>query len=104
MTTTVVNLRTDAYDEYIGRAGKGEDGLFGNPITTRHTCDMCGELHSTPGSTIPCYKEYFYKRIREDESFRRRIHSLKGLKLGCFCKPRPCHGDIIADYLNNIGE
>ncbi len=24
--------------------------------------------------------------------------------MGCFCKPQPCHGDVIADYLNHLPE
>ena len=28
------------------------------------------------------------------------VVKLKGKTLGCFCKPYPCHGDIIAEYLN----
>lgn len=23
-----------------------------------------------------------------------------GILLGCYCAPRPCHGDVIADFLN----
>ena len=29
---TVVNLRSSAFDVYIGRAGHGQDGRFGNPF------------------------------------------------------------------------
>ena len=32
MDTTVVNLFKNKYDVYIGRAGKGQDGYFGNPF------------------------------------------------------------------------
>lgn len=30
--TTVVNIKTDSYDVYIGRAGHGHSGYFGNPF------------------------------------------------------------------------
>jgi len=73
-TATVVNLYKEAYDQYIGRAG----------------------------ATLERFGEYFYKRLNEDPEFKRRIHLLKGLRLGCFCKPKPCHGDIIVEYLNSI--
>lgn len=26
---------------------------------------------------------------------------LKGKNLGCWCKPKPCHGDVIVEFLNN---
>lgn len=91
--TTVVNLKHDQYDVYIGRAGKGQDGYFGNPYPLLN--------NSVRGLTLKAYKEYFDKRIKDDPEFKRRIHELKGKTLGCFCKPHACHGDIIADYLSN---
>lgn len=90
--TTVVNIRYNAYDIYIGRAGRGQDGYFGNPFRL-----MPGEAR---GSTLERYKAYFNDRISIDPEFKRRIMELKGKILGCFCKPHACHGDIIKDYLD----
>lgn len=93
MKTRVVNLRTDDYDVYIGRAGHGHDGYFGNPI--RRGPD------EPRGSTLVKYEAYFLKRVEADDEFRRRVLALKGKRLGCFCKPkRACHGDIIAKWLD----
>ena len=52
--TTVVNIRKEHYDQYIGRAGRGEDGYFGNPFRLNP-----GESR---GSTIERYRKYFYAR------------------------------------------
>jgi len=92
MKTTVVNIRYDDYDVYIGRAGKGQSGYFGNPFPL---------MGASRGATIEKYKEYFYKRINTDPEFKERVLSLKGKRLGCFCKPYQCHGDIIAEYLES---
>ncbi|GHV40817.1 hypothetical protein FACS1894179_07980 [Bacteroidia bacterium] len=94
--TTVVNIRTSAFDVYIGRAGKGQDGYFGNPFRLRYGDDR--------GATIERYRKYFHDRLETDPEFKRRIHELKGKILGCFCKPYPCHGDVIAEYLNSMRE
>ena len=94
MDTTVVNLFKNKYDVYIGRAGKGQDGYFGNPFPLKP-----GEPR---GATIERYKEYFGNKIDNDPIFKARILELKGKTLGCFCKPNSCHGDIIAEYLNNL--
>jgi hypothetical protein len=32
MQTVVVNLNKEPFDVYIGRAGRGQDGYFGNPF------------------------------------------------------------------------
>lgn len=92
--THVVNIRTADYDIYIGRAGKGQDGYFGNPFRIQQG--------QTRGSTLEKYEEYFYKRLVDDPEFKQKIHELKGKTLGCFCKPHPCHGDIIKRYLDRI--
>ncbi len=30
-----------------------------------------------------------------------KVYSLAGKRLGCFCKPQACHGDVLADFLNS---
>lgn len=92
--TTVVNLTRDNYDVYIGRAGHGQDGYFGNPFR------LSGE--DERGATISKYKAYFNNRLNTDPEFKERVHALKGKRLGCFCKPEACHGDVIAEYVNNL--
>lgn len=87
--TRVVNIRKEAYDVYIGRAGKGQDGYFGNPFRLKQDMDR--------GGTLAGFREYFYRRLVNDAEYRRRVHELQGKTLGCFCKPHPCHGDIIKE-------
>ena len=94
--TRVVNIRRHRFDVYIGRAGNGQDGYFGNPFVL-----MPGEAR---GSTLAEYRAYFYRRLEEDPEFKRRIYELKGRTLGCFCKPNPCHGDIITEYLDSLTD
>lgn len=96
-TTRVVNIKNgQGCDVYIGRAGKNSDGYFGNPFRL-----LPGEAR---GSTLIEYRDYFYKRLEHDPEFKERVHALKGKRLGCFCKPLPCHGDIITDYLNSMED
>lgn len=98
--TTVVNLRRgEQYDVYIGRAGRGQDGYFGNPYAVGQRCLRCWRIHATPGDTLPCFRDYFNERVLKDASFRERVRGLAGKRLGCFCKPGPCHGDVIVEYL-----
>ena len=90
--TIVVNLRKEPYDVYIGRGNKyNHKGMFGNPYS-----------EGTREQNIALFKEYFYERIFNDKEFEKRVLELKDKVLGCFCKPLPCHGDIIAEYLNNL--
>lgn len=50
---------------------------------------------------IALYREYFLKRLRVDPEFAVRVEELRGKRLGCFCKPKACHGDIIVEYLES---
>lgn len=99
--TRVVNLRCEAFEVYIGRAGRGEDGYFGNPYRVGSTCQSCGVYHPTAESTRVCYTNYFQWRMSNDAQFYWRVVGLKGRVLGCFCKPGFCHGDVIATWLDS---
>ena len=82
----VVNKYKEKYDVYIGRPS-----IFGNPFSVKE--------YGREGC-IEKYKEYFYKRIKEDVKFKEEVLKLKDKVLGCFCKPLACHGDVIAEYLD----
>ena len=96
--TRVVNIRHKGnWDVYIGRAGREglegirHDGYFGNPFRIKR-----GQNRD---QAIARFKNYFLQRIAEDAEFKARVEALRGKRLGCFCKPLPCHGDVIADFL-----
>lgn len=86
---------------YIGRAGRGEDGYFGNPHVVGKLCQRCRRVHVNAASTIPCYRAYFEERVRSDDIFRARVLQLRGRLLWCpgRCTPGPCHGDVIVEWL-----
>ena len=90
--TTVVNIRTNKCDVYVGRARDGDDGYFGNPFAIGKDGDR--------ERVIELYRDYFYQRLRVDPEFVARIELLRGKRLGCFCKPKACHGDVIVEYLD----
>jgi hypothetical protein len=92
--TEVVNInRTDDYDVYIGRPGKGKDGYFGNPF-----------IKGTRAEKLEKFEQYANSRVNSDPKFRDKVKSLYGKKLGCFCKPKACHGDILAKIAKRLHE
>lgn len=100
MKTTVVNIRSQEADVYIGRPPRGhgipdppERGCFGNPFVMRTEADR--------EKVVRHFELYFRKRIETDEAFREAVLELRGKSLGCFCKPKLCHGDVIANWLNH---
>lgn len=92
--TIAVNIYKEPYDVYCGRAGKGKDGYFGNPFKLKN--------EDSRDFVLRQYRAYFYDRLDTDPEFKSKILELKGKRLGCFCKPKDCHLDIIVEYLNTI--
>ena len=90
--TRVVNLKVEAYDVYIGRAGHGQDGFFGNPFRLG--------AHESRGATLDRYKRYLW----DNPDVLERLPELRGKTLGCFCKPQACHGDVIVACLEALTD
>ena len=86
--TRVVNKRKEKFDVYIGRGS-----LFGNAF-------IIG-TDGTREEVIEKYRKWFHKRLKDDW-FVREVHALQGKRLGCFCAPLPCHGDVIKEYLDSL--
>ena len=87
MKTTVVNVKGGRVDVYIGRGGP-----FGNPFVLGVDGDRA--------EVIRKFGIYFKERLERDASFKAAVEELRGKRLGCFCAPLPCHGDVIAEYLD----
>ena len=88
--TTVGRVR-ESEGVYIGRPSP-----FGNPFVIGRDGDR--------DEVIRKYGEYFHDRIARDDMFALAVKGLKGKTLLCHCHPRPCHGDVIAEYLNGMEE
>lgn len=91
--TRVVNKKHSDYDVYIGRGS-----LFGNPWSHRDST-LAKHVVSTREEAISKYREYFMRRVEEEPLFRKCVMMLKGQILGCSCAPKPCHGDVIVEFL-----
>lgn len=102
-----VNIRYEEYDIYCGRAGRGHDGFYGNPVRIGYPCPVCSETHSTAGATLPCYRTDLARRIATEEGFiDRMMKELPGKRLGCFCVRKDgsgeCHAVFLAAFVNSL--
>jgi hypothetical protein len=87
----------EPHDVYIGRAGKGREGTFGNPHPMGF-CPRCGTPHDR-AAAIAAFKREFWHQVNTDAAYRARVLTLRGKRLACFCKrpggpERACHGDV----------
>lgn len=77
--------------EYIGRGS-----YWGNPYSMYETGEDREEV-------IRKFKyDFDYEKFPKKE--KKEVYKLIGKRLGCFCKPQACHGDILANYLNSYDD
>lgn len=93
METRVVHCKKEPYDVYIGRPSK-----WGNPFTHLKTSTQAQIQVATRGEAVARYEDY----IRNKPELLADLHELKGKTLGCWCKPKSCHGDILVKLIKEL--
>lgn len=109
-TTTVVNCTKEPYDVYIGRPfgpyKPPEEGgwqlHFGNPFYLRRDGNR--------KTVIKKFEKWIRgKEYKVLEPKRRRwilqnLYRLRNKRLGCFCSPKACHGDIYVKLIEELSR
>jgi len=87
--TKIVHCGRDEYDVYIGRPSK-----WGNPFS--HKPSSLAEVKvATRQEAIDKYREW----IRSQPDLMAALEELRGKRLGCWCRPKLCHGDVLLELL-----
>merc|ERR1719461_1286257 len=86
--------KTKEFDVYVGRKNrrfKSEfDYKFGNPFPITKKMDR--------KAVCKAHKDWL---LKNDALLREVRQNLKGKTLGCFCAPKQCHGDFLAEVANS---
>jgi len=85
MTTCIVHCKKESYDIYIGRPSK-----WGNPF-------QIGK-DGTRDEVIEKFKNW----ILTQPNLLKDLHEIKGKTLGCWCKPKSCHGDVLVELIETL--
>lgn len=85
MPKLVVHCRREPYDVYIGRPS-----MWGNPFVIGVDGDR--------EEVIRKYEEY----VRNEPTMINALPDLKGKILGCWCYPKPCHGDVLVKLVKEF--
>jgi hypothetical protein len=80
----VVHCKKSEYDVYVGRPSK-----WGNPFEIGKD--------GTREEVVAKYKNW----ILSNKELLSQISELKNKKLGCWCSPKLCHGEILAELANS---
>lgn len=95
---TVVNKHWQEYDVYIGRGS-----IYGNQWSHREGTKALHKVE-TVEQAISCFREDLWRKIRTQTITLDQLRSLRGLRLGCTCAPRPCHGDVIVSAVEWVNR
>lgn len=86
MPCEVINKKDSVfYDVYIGRPSK-----WGNPF-------VIGKDGSRE-EVIEKFRNYLSQNVK----LLSELYELRDKRLGCFCSPLPCHGDILKEFVDNL--
>lgn len=78
-----VNMKNSRYDIKCGRPGP-----WGNPYRIGPDGDR--------SQVIAKHKAHIQRRIESGDLKMEQLAALSGKRLGCWCKPSPCHADHLA--------
>lgn len=92
---TVVRIRREGgkivepCDVYIGR--KVQTGGWQLAWSKWAIPHQLSKKHPTAAKVLPAYEAY----VRSKPQLMADLHELGGKRLGCWCHPDPCHGDVL---------
>ena len=92
MTTKVVHCKKAKYDVYIGRPS-----IWGNPFSP-----LVGTLARFQAESIADAVAKYKEWILTQPDLLAKLPELKDKTLGCWCKPKSCHGDILAELADSL--
>lgn len=97
----------DKNNIYIGRAGivfiknekTGNKERFPKKSSPFYNPSKIGK-HGNRDQVIEKYKNYILKKLEQSQELMNLLKSMKGKKLGCWCHPEKCHGDVLLELIN----
>ncbi len=97
VSTTVVHNLHGEFDVYIGREVP-EHGLsaskWGNPFVLEDDGD------AERDRSISAYREW----VTKQPELMASLDELRGQRLGCWCAPKRCHGDVLVELIEASGD
>ena len=94
MTPRVVHCKKEEFDVYVGRGSR-----WGNPYSHKEGT-LAKHVVGSRSEAIQKFEEY----LLSNEELMESLSELKGKTLGCWCKPKSCHGDILLRYANGPSQ
>jgi hypothetical protein len=86
MSGRVVHVKHEPYDIYIGRTARGgyKTSIWHNPFKV-----------GRDGRRQEVMAKYERYLLEDRPDLMCRLPELRGKVLGCWCAPKPCHGNVL---------
>lgn len=97
----VVHCKKEPYDVYIGRPGP-----YGNKYSHKAIETTCAEeWKPTREECIAAYERDLRTLLELEPDFviNEFLRPIAGKTLGCWCAPKPCHGDVLIKLCKELG-
>ena len=112
--TRVVNVRSEPCDVYIGRdCGIAASRLLHVPPEIVRRIRGLYRIDQSPFGNpfrlgIDGDRDEVISRYRAwmkmQPDLLARLPELRGKRLGCWCAPKPCHGDVLVELVNALPD
>ena len=103
MTTTVANKRAPGFKPNGNQRYIGRGSTWRNPFTHLPLSRTKAQFQvETEEESMVRYEAWLREKLAKDPQLRQKLLDLDGHELVCYCKPRPCHGDILIKLLDEI--
>lgn len=107
MGVIVYNKNNEDYSMYQNNYYIGRGSILGNPYTHKPLQGTMAIYHTrNREEAIERYSGYFDLMYERDADFKAVVDDIyekyksgEDIYFGCYCKPEPCHGDIIVQKL-----
>jgi Domain of unknown function (DUF4326) len=90
-----------SHREYCGRAGRGQEGILGNPFWMNNESErdkVCDKFKTWLDLQMTLEGGKVQKRITELSD----IAKTKDVELACFCSPKRCHTESIKETIEQL--
>lgn len=95
MKIEIINIKNYEGDDYIYI---GRPSIFGNPYSSKES-NLAEHQVDSKKEAIDLYRRYILDDLELLDELINQLRKTGYRKLGCFCKPAGCHGDVLKELI-----
>jgi GTPase involved in cell partitioning and DNA repair len=96
MNIEVINIKNYDKEDYIYI---GRPSSYGNPYSSKEK-SIADNKVDTREESLKLFEEYINKHPELIDKLINEMKEKNIYKLGCYCKPKKCHGDILKEKID----